>query len=105
MAATRLRAYINDMQSHLQQQGAMMTSVKKQTAETFRLKEGELQKLIQANEELDIERHRNVRVLKFIVALKFMNGGDLGNLIDGENDFDGVLVIHPTTAQYVEKME
>ncbi len=105
LEAMRLRACINDMRFHLQQQDAMMTSVKKQTAETFRLKEGELQKLIQANLQLEIERHRNVRVLKFIVALKLMNPGDLGHLIGGENDFDGVLASHPTTAQYVEKME
>ncbi len=69
------------------------------------MNEGELQKLIQVNKQLEIERHRNVLVLKFIVTLKFMNLGDLGHLIGGENDFDGVLTSHPTTAQHVVKME
>ncbi len=37
MEAMRFRACINDMRSYLQQQDAMMTSVKKQTAETFKI--------------------------------------------------------------------
>jgi len=49
------------------------------------LKEGELQKLIQANKQLEI------------VALKFMNRGDLGHVISGEKDFDSILASHPTT--------
>jgi hypothetical protein len=55
--AVDLQASANNMHLQLRQQAVMMASVKEKNAETFRLKEREIQKRIQVKEELDVERH------------------------------------------------
>lgn len=55
--AVDLQASANNMHFQLRQQAVMMASVKEKNAETFRLKEREIQKRIQVKEELDVERH------------------------------------------------
>lgn len=55
--AVGLQASVNNMHFQLRQQAVMMASVKEKNAETFRLKEREIQKRIQGKEGLDVERH------------------------------------------------
>jgi DNA repair exonuclease SbcCD ATPase subunit len=104
-AAMDLQASADNMRSQLRQQAAMMTSVKEQNAATFRVKERELQKCNQVEEQLEVERRRNAQLVEFFEALNLMNREDLGNLIGDEVDFDGVLASCPTIARHVEKMK
>jgi small-conductance mechanosensitive channel len=104
-AAMDLQASADNMRSQLRQQAAMMTSVKEQNAATFRLKERELQKCNQVEEQLEVEQRRNAQSVKFFQALNLMNREDLGDLIGDEVDFDGVLASCPTIARHVEKMK
>jgi muconolactone delta-isomerase len=99
------QARANNMYFQLRQQAVMMTNVKEQNAETFRSKERELQKRIQVEEQLDVERHLNAHFVDFVDAFNFMDREDLGNLIDDKIDFDGVLASHPTIVRHVEKMK
>lgn len=102
-AAVDLEASANNMQSQLRQQAAMMNSVKEQNAETFGLKERELQKCRQVEKQLEVEWRRNAQFGKFFEALNFKNREDF--LISGKVDFDGVLASHPMIARLVEKMK
>jgi len=104
-AAVDLEASANNMHSQLRQQAAMMNSVKEQNAETFGLKERELQKCRQVEEQLGVERRRNAQFGEFFEALNFMNREDFVNLISGKVDFDGVLASRPMIARHVEKMK
>lgn len=104
-AVVDLQASANNMHCQLRQQAAMMASIKGQNAEILESKEHEVQKRIQAEEQLDVERHLNAQFLDLIEAFKFMDREDPGDLIGDKLDFGGVLASHSTIARHVERMK
>jgi len=92
------RVSVNNMHFQLRQQAIVMTNVNEQNAKTVRLNERELQKRIQVEEQLDVERHLNAQLVDFVQAFNFMDREDFENLIDDKVDFDGIVASRPTIA-------
>lgn len=98
-----LQASINNLDFQLQQQAAMMISIKKQTVETSILKKRELKKCRRVKKQLQIVRQPNAQSIQFFEVLNSMDRGDLENVIGDNVDFDDILASHPTIARHVEQ--
>lgn len=98
-------AFAKYLHFQLRQQAATDASIKKEYVEAITIKKSEVQELMLAREQLEVEHRRHAQFVQFVGALNFMKREYFDNLLGHRVYLDNVLANCPAIARKVEAIE